>query len=205
MFTPAYLMPTEWSQLRPIAGEYEAIVFPNHAEFYYRGVLTLARFDNGRMNADGNRGTVTVDATGSATIGWNHQDKGHASAVIDHSAQFHPNVDNVVSYSGTVTPRDFEQWPPGGSHVARAIGSIAEAGDYRINLDQNARFKIFDCPAIAFFMDNNPYKCIVQLDDDAVRLMKRFGEHRYSDLVKMAADKLDQIDEYRAAGLNLHG
>lgn len=68
----AYLRPTVYEQPRPVDGEYPATVYPTYAEFEYAGFKVLAEIPPGRMNVNGNQGTVTIKGD-SVEINWTSQ------------------------------------------------------------------------------------------------------------------------------------
>lgn len=191
-----HLVPTKYEQPRPIDGTYPATVYRTYAEFEYEGFKVLADAPNTRMNADGNSGAVTVEGD-RAYVTW------EGSANVSSTSEAGSQAESIYSEQGvfeaTLLPSEFGQPHPfnlaavyGGEVSSRTV-QFGEQRSYEAALDGDLVAGALGAPCKVFQRPEDPLKCVVEIDDDIVFLMKRYGKGSYEKLVKNAVRELRSL------------
>lgn len=189
------MTPTAYDQPKPTDGEYAAKVFATHAEFYFDGFMVIAKCYNGRMNARGEDAMVAVNGE-RVEVKWTPILSPPEQWQVDDSARPHIVQDAMFA---SLKPAKFSQRHPFSSDDAyRGIvhSSRVEFGvidNYHAVFDDNARPAQISGPCTVRPCDTNPMKCLVEFDEAAIFMARRYGPNTYDSLVKRAVDELQLL------------
>ena len=105
-----------------------------------------------------------------------------------------------MKFKATLQPAEFDQRHPAEAaylgYRGIILGKIVRFGTspkYEAILDDDEYFDVLGAPCVIKFEGPTSLKCDVEIDDEIIFMLKRYGKKNYDELVKLTVNELAQL------------